>query len=88
MYNLGVALDAFGNKDRAIYFLEVGLKIELSVNGEDNTGYYLNALGRAYESKGNYDLAIDYYERDLKIAVASLGEDYPSLCGNKLYQFG
>ena len=38
LYKLGCALDDFGNYDRAIYFLEVGLKIELSVNGEDNTG--------------------------------------------------
>ena len=82
LYNLGNALDDFGNYDRAIYFLEVGLKIELSVNGEKYTGAYLNALGIAYNSKGEYDLAIDYYECALKIKVASLGEDHPDVASS------
>ena len=81
---MGVTLRDFGNNDRAIYFLEVGLKIELSVNGEHNTGHYLCVLGIAYDSKGEYDKAIDYYERALKITVASLGEDHPARCGIKL----
>ena len=82
LYNLGRALDAFGNNDRAIYFLKVGLRIELSVNGEDNTGRYLNVLGSAYDSKGEFDKAINYYERALKINVASFGEDHPSVASS------
>ena len=55
------------------------MKIELSVNGEDNTGCYLCVLGIAHNSKGEYDKAIDFYKRALKIEVASLGEDHPNV---------
>ena len=82
LYKLGSAFIGFGDNDRAIFFLEAGLKIESSLNGEENAGSYYNNLGNAYEKKGEYDRAIDYYERSLKIKVATLGKNHASVASN------
>ena len=79
LFNLGSALDDFGEYDRAIEFYERSLKITLAVLGENHpdTATSYNNLGSAYDRKGEYDRAIEFYERDLKIKLATLGENHP-----------
>ena len=85
MFNLGSALDDFGEYDRAIEYYERSLKITLATLGENHpsTAASYNNLGSTYDSKGEYDRAIEYYERSLKIKVATLGENHPSTIRSK-----
>jgi two-component system, NarL family, sensor kinase len=72
--NIGVVFYQKGNLEKAVEFLERGIKIQEEIDCKIEIANTLNTIGAIYSNSGKPDLALNYYLKSLRIAN-EIGKD-------------